>query len=43
LEGLITALTSEQQQAILTALPYLIEAARKLEPRVDKEHKKSFH
>ena len=43
LEGLITALTSEQQQAILTALPYLIEAARKLEPPVDKEQKKSFH
>jgi DNA-binding MarR family transcriptional regulator len=33
LEGLITALTPEQQKAIITALPYLTEAARALEPK----------
>jgi len=33
LEGLVAALTPEQQKAIITALPYLTEAARKLEPK----------
>ena len=33
LEELVTALTPEQQAVIITALPYLTQAARRLEPR----------
>jgi len=33
LEELVTALTPEQQSAIITALPYLTVAAQKLEPQ----------
>ncbi|MGH2522298.1 MAG: MarR family winged helix-turn-helix transcriptional regulator [Anaerolineales bacterium] len=40
LEKLITALTPERQKAIITALPYLTEAARKLEPEREQEVRK---
>lgn len=33
LEELVTALTPEQQSAIITALPHLTQAARQLEPQ----------
>lgn len=33
LEELVTALTPEQQKAVITTLPYLTRAARRLEPR----------
>ncbi len=43
MEELATALTREQQADIVTALTCLTEAARKLKPPTDKEHKHSIH
>ena len=43
MEELATALTRQQQADIVTALTCLTEAARKLAPPVDKEHKHPIH
>ena len=43
MEELATALTHQQQTEIISALTCLTEAARKLAPPVDKEHKHPIH